>query len=190
MKRIVILILLALPFISPAQDIRYGVKAGLNLANYQGEDNGGRFKAGAYSGLFVNYKFTDMFAIQTELVYSQQGSRDHIDGNSVTTSLDYLTVPVLMQFSLNNFDQFIFVLGPQVGYLLDSKVKTEVGTEHDKSIYEDFDFGIIAGIEYEFSDHFLINTRYYYGLIKFFNQSEVNSGARNFNISIGAAYRF
>lgn len=194
MKKIIILILLAFPSVLSAQDIRFGVKGGLNLANYKGEDNGGHFKAGAYAGLFANYRFTDIISLQTELVYSQEGSRDHVNGNSVTTSLDYLILPVLLQLRLNNYEQFKFVLGPQIGYLLDSKVKTKTDsgtdTTHDQSVFEDYDYGVIMGLEYEFSDELLITIRYYLGLSDFFNQNKVESSAKNSVISMGAAYQF
>jgi len=190
MKKILILILFTFPLVLTAQDIRFGVKGGLNLANYRGEDNGGLFKVGAYAGLFASYQFTDIISVQTELVYSQQGSRDHVDGESVTISLDYLILPVLLQFTLRNYEQFKFVLGPQVGYLLDSKVEYETKTVHDQSAFEDFDYGAIVGMEYEASDHFLVNARYYLGLSEFYNQPEVDSSAKNSVISIGIAYQF
>lgn len=199
MKKILLIILFIFPLILPAQNFYFGVKGGLNLASYKGEDNGGLYKAGAYAGLFVNYQFTDILSVQTEMVYSQQGSRDHINGESVTTTLDYLTMPLLLQFSLRNYEQFKFVLGPQVAYLLNSKEDPDIFTEESNpldflfkksSVYEDFDYGAVVGMEYEASDHFLVDARYYLGISEFFNQAEVQSSAKHSVFSIGVAYRF
>lgn len=199
MKRILLILLLTSPLILSAQNFHFGVKGGLNLASYKGEDNGGLYKAGAYAGLFVNYQFNDILSVQTEMVYSQQGSRDHINGESVTTTLDYLIVPLLFQFSLRNYEQFKFVLGPQVGYLLHSDEDPNIFTDESNSldllikkssVYEDFDYGAIVGMEYEASDHFLVNARYYLGISEFFNQTEVQSSVKHSVFSIGVAYQF
>jgi len=198
MKKIALLLLIFLPGLISAQDIRFGVKGGFNLANFQGEDNGGHYKFGGYAGLFASYNFTDIVGLQTEVMYAQQGFRDHIDGESATISLDYITVPLLVKFSLRNYEQFKFLLGPQVGYLLRSKEDPDVYSDDNpvaqilpkSDTFEDFDYGAVLGLEYEFSDQFLLNARYYHGLAEFFNQDKVESEAQNRVFSLGIAYHF
>jgi len=198
MKKILFILFLSLPFYISAQDFRFGIKGGFNLANFQGEDNGGHYKFGGYAGLFASYNFTDVVGIQSEILYSQQGFRDHIDSESATISLDYITVPVLISFSLRNYEQFKFVLGPQVAYLVRSKEDPDVYTDDNpiaqilpkSDTFEDIDYGAVVGLEYEFSDQFLLNARYYHGLAEFFNQDKVESEAQNRTFSLGVAYRF
>lgn len=190
MKKTITLLLLIFPFLLPAQDFRYGIKAGMNQSTYRGETDGGLFKTEAYAGVFANYQFNINIGLQTELVYSRLGSRDTLSGNKINISLNYLQIPILFQYNLSNYEQFKFVLGPQLGYLLDSKLKVGSDTNHDKSLFEDFDYGAVVGLEYVESDHFIISLRYYLGFSEYYNQSKEDSAAKNSAFSLGLAYRF
>ncbi len=190
MRKIMTLLLLALPFLLPAQNFRCGVKAGMNQSTFRAEKDGGLFKTEAYAGIFGNYQFNGNIGLQTELIYSRLGSRDTLNGDKINISLNYLQVPILFQYNLANYEQFKFVLGPQFGYLLDSKLKVGSDTNHDKSLFEDFDYGAVVGLEYLESDHFVISLRYYLGISEYYNQSKIDSSAKNSAFSVGVAYLF
>lgn len=190
MKKTITLRLLVLPFLLPAQNFHYGVKAGMNQSTYRGETNGGLFKTEAYAGIFANYQFNKNIGLQTELVYSRLGSRDTLNGDKINISLDYLQIPILFLYNLSNYEQFKFILGPQFGYLLNSKLKVGNDTNKDKSLFEEFDFGVVVGLEYIESDHLILSLRYYLGISEYYNQSKVDSSAKNSVFSVGLAYRF
>jgi hypothetical protein len=128
-----------------------------------------------------------------------QGFRDHVDGESVSVALDYITVPLLIQFTLRNFEQFKFSLGPQIGYLvrkhedpedlyrMSPEMEFSMGAHGDT--YEDFDYGATLGMEYEINDQFYIQARYYHGISKLFNEDAIDSDAKNRAFSLGIAYR-
>jgi len=155
----------------PAQNFQYGVKAGMNQSTYRGETNSGLFKMEVYAGIFANYQFNKNFGLQTEFVYSRLDSRDTLNGDKINISLNYLQVPILFQYNLSNYEQFKFILGPQFGYLLNSKLKVDNDTNKDKSLFEKFDYGAVVGLEYIESDHFVLSLRYYLGLSEYYNQS-------------------
>lgn len=98
MKRILTLILVVLPFFIFAQDFRYGIKAGVNLSSYRGEGDGSLYRTDAHAGLFASYQFTNNIGLQTEILYSRQGSRDTLNGDKINTSLNYLNVQYFYKF--------------------------------------------------------------------------------------------
>ena len=190
MKYITILLLLILPFYCNAQDFNFGLKSGLNLSTYRGENDGGQYKLSGYAGVFANYEINQNIELQTELVYARLGHRDTINDTKIKTSLGYLQIPLLLKITLNNFEQFKFIIGPQLGYLLDSKFTIDGDSDTDKSNFEEFDYGATVGMEYELSEYFSLDARYYLGLSEFYNQSIVESNAKNSSFSLGLAYRF
>ena len=56
-----------------------GIKAGLNIANFVGDDAGdAKSFIGFNGGLFIEFKVSDKFYIQPEFLYSIPGSTDNI----------------------------------------------------------------------------------------------------------------
>ncbi len=78
-------------FSSEAQNLSYGVKAGLSFSNFQGpneQDASGNevenfeLVTGFHVGGGVNAKFTDLFGLRAELLYSQKGVQYNFNGPS------------------------------------------------------------------------------------------------------------
>lgn len=200
MRKVIFLLLICLPFTMMGQDFSYGARAGLNLSNYQGDKDGGDYKPGAYGGLFISYQINDIISLQTEATYSMLGFKDRIAGEYATISLDYITVPLLFQFTLRNYEKFKFAFGPQAGYLLrddaDPKVFGSTDTESNSEsktsseTFEDFDYGAVVGLEYAIDDNFAIQARYYIGMTEIFKKDSFDSAAKNRAFSVGAAIKF
>ena len=57
-----------------AQEVKFGVKAGLNMSTVQGGYYSGAVKPGFHIGGLAEIKLNDKFAIQPELLYSLKGS--------------------------------------------------------------------------------------------------------------------
>src|SRR5690606_14285136 len=74
-----------------AQDIKFGAKAGLNLANMSGDVEDNSIKLGLHIGGMAEIKISETFAVQPELLYSAQGAK-FSDG---TLALNYLVLPVM-----------------------------------------------------------------------------------------------
>lgn len=155
MKKIcfaVVVLLLSIPAMA-----QFGIKGGLNFASLNGSD------ADAFDGLtsfhiglVKEISVFDNLSIQPELLYSTQGAKiDQPDGDEDNYKLNYLTLPVLLKFYLNN--EFSIHGGPQVAVLLgETKNVAPIDTNT-------FDYGFAAGLEYAITKGFFVQGRYYYG---------------------------
>ncbi|GEP52085.1 hypothetical protein FNO01nite_27570 [Flavobacterium noncentrifugens] len=191
MKKITLTALALCAFaFTQAQDIKFGAKAGLNLANLttdygnlDGYSNDNKMKPGFHVGGFVEIKISDKFAIQPEVLYSLQGtkvksSEADFDGYSYSSedkiSLSYINVPVMVKFY--PIEKLFIEAGPQVGFLISAKNKSEY-TETDgdvtmsastdvdvKDAYKSIDFGVNVGAGYEFTENLFASVRYNIGL--------------------------
>src|SRR5678816_4493096 len=109
-----------------AQQAAIGLKAGLNvsnLSNSTGYDMGS--KLGLNGGLLAHIHLNPSLALQPEAVYSSQGAKYTITGTEHTLSLNYINIPVQLQYMFNN--GFRVQTGPQVGFL--AGVKDKVNDE-------------------------------------------------------------
>lgn len=193
MKKIILTVAALAAFgTASAQDLKFGPKAGLNLANisnnYDGPgddaDSDYKMKVGAHIGGFVEIKFNEKWALQPELLFSMQGatledsSSDDGFGNSSDfenkLNLNYINVPVMVKFY--PIPKLFVEAGPQVGFLVSAKSKnegtyTEGGTTITvdetvdvKDNYKSIDFGVNIGAGYEFTEMIYANLRYNIGL--------------------------
>lgn len=94
MKKLSIAIVIILGFsqLMKAQDIKFGAKAGLNLANMSGDVEDNSMKLAFHLGGMAEIKISEQFAVQPELLYSAQGAK-FSDG---TLSLNYLALFVFL----------------------------------------------------------------------------------------------
>jgi hypothetical protein len=79
--------------------LKFGAKAGLNIANIGGDDaDNTDSKIGLVLGGLMSYQFSDMFAVQPEVLYTMKGATDEGGGTEYTLSLNYIEIPVLLKF--------------------------------------------------------------------------------------------
>ena len=75
MKKFIFLSLLVVLALSSCATTHYGIRGGLNLANINGDDTDNlSTRTGIFFGGFGEFGVTDMFAIQPEVLFSQQGA--------------------------------------------------------------------------------------------------------------------
>lgn len=121
-------------------------------------------------------------------------TRDRVTGKVIETnkldnvSLHYLNVPLMFKYYVS--DDFALEIGPQVGFLVDAKGDFDLyryneareylnqpnspidqalfengyRSKDHKDYYESIDYGISAGLSYNFKNGLYISGRYYYGL--------------------------
>ena len=88
-----LILLMAIGFTMPefinAQELAYGFRVGLNQSTFTGpkEEVGGTtesfsLNSGFHVGGGVRFKFTDLFGIRAELLFSQKGSKTTFEGES------------------------------------------------------------------------------------------------------------
>src|SRR5215212_1260980 len=104
---------------SQTMDTHFGLKAGFNISSLK-VDGGNDYKpkVGFHAGGLAHIHISTHFAVQPELLYSAQGGEDNNDSK---LSLNYLNLPVLMQYMTGT--GFRLQTGPQLGFLLSAKSK-------------------------------------------------------------------
>ncbi|OCK42303.1 hypothetical protein BA195_11820 [Tenacibaculum soleae] len=191
MKKVLLVItIITAGFTVNAQDVKFGVKAGLNIANVSGEgieNNDARtsFHVGAVAEIEISEKFT----IQPELVYSAQGAKTKEDNVDVTMKLDYLNVPVMAKYYVA--ESFSLEVGPQIGFLLSAKAKAEQGGQSQEADIKDeakiksVDFGLNFGAGYKLENGLNFGVRYNLGLSKVSDIPDSTGKNGTFQVSVG-----
>jgi len=180
-------------------DIRFGAKAGLNLATLDGDAEGAKSRTSFHFGAVAEIMIKEDLAIQPELLYSAQGAK--LDDS--TLAFDYLNVPIMAKYFVK--EEFTLEAGPQFGYLLSAKLKDNssangggntvspdttsqrsaaaVGeaTVDVKDDLKSFDFGFNIGASYILENGINLSLRYYIGLA---NANNFEGGDANFKNSV------
>lgn len=166
--------------------VRFGLKAGGNLANVDGFDQS-KMKIGVNVGPVLQVNLAKMFFLQSELLYSIKGARAESTQttNDTKLSLNYLNLPILFGYRAQNF---AIKLGPEIGRLLSAKSKVDEGATTDMSeFYKDFDFGADLGLAYTFKK-LAIDLRYNYGLQDLLNDVPSDQNASNRVLQFSLCY--
>lgn len=195
-------------------DFSLGVNGGLVMSNVGfnpdiPQDRHQGFTAGITARYTSEKYFKSICALVGEVNITQAGWKERIlmsDDqpvvNAVTglpeqyeRTLTYVQVPLFARMGWGRERkgfQFFFQAGPQMGFFLGDKVKTNfdfdsrnvadrVGAQKDAAqdslpVQRKFDYGIAAGLGVEYSHpklgHFLVEGRYYYGLGDIFGNSK------------------
>lgn len=190
MKKILSVAVAAILFAgaAAAQNVNIGIKGGVNIANINNDD-GTKYNArtGFNLGLLGHIHLAPQLALQPEVVYSAQGVKYTTAGLETKLKLDYINVPVLLQYMFDN--GFRLQAGPQVGFLINAKNEINSNSINVKDSYKKVDFGISGGIGYVNTPTGLgVDARYNLGLSKI-NEAGSNK-LTNRVFQIGLFYLF
>lgn len=207
MKKIILSVITVMTFVFVhAQDIRYGVKGGLNLSNFSGDTDGINLKskAGFNVGGFAEIKLVNKFYIQPELLYSTQGTKFkfnfYTEGGvfqsaDISFNLSYINLPVMFKYYVA--DKLNIEAGPQIGFLTSAKAKTTLkgySGSHEmdaKDFFRSIDFGLNFGAGYEFTENIFASARYNLGLANIAKtEAGDNSKIHNGVFSLSVGYKF
>lgn len=209
MKKIVLTIagVFAMSVLS-AQEIKYGAKAGLNLSTFTGDDEDVKSLVGFHIGGFAEFKISDKFSVQPELLYSAQGGeREYSYSDEMgfvtgkeTIKLGYLNLPVMAKYYVA--PGFSVEAGPQVGFLLSAKNDydyrssffgenlSDSGEIDIKDNLKSIDFGFNFGAGYEFTENIFVQARYNLGLSSINEDSESDIDVKNAVLQVSFGYKF
>jgi hypothetical protein len=149
-----------------AQHPHWGIKGGINVANIDvqhGAEPDAR--VGVHFGGLAHIHLSEHFALQPELMYSNQGAERTSGNTDYKTKLHYINVPVLLQFMTGS--GFRLQTGPQLGVLMSAKSKVnDTETDVDDS-YKTPDFSWSFGASYVTMKGLGFDARYNHGISNF-----------------------
>lgn len=186
MKKISLLsIVLIMCAMLNAQNTTIGLKAGLNVGNLN-SSNGNEMgsKLGMNAGLIGHIHLSSKFALQPELIYSDQGAKYTISNGEHSLHLNYINIPVLLQYMFSN--GFRLQTGPQLGFL--ASVKDKLGNVttgyYTSQSFKTVDFSWSVGLGYMASSGLGIDGRYNFGLTDIRNASTTILHNRVFQLGL------
>jgi len=163
--------LLAAVFITSSAMAQFhiGIKGGANIVKVDGQSFKNQFKYGYHLGGFAEIGISHKLAIQPEVLFSQYSTtvdssyksiyQNVFNSNQSTVRLNYLTVPVLLNYKLlGNF--LVLQAGPQVGILMD---QSKTLLQNGGKAFSDGDFSMVGGVQVKLSA-IRLSGRYLVGL--------------------------
>ena len=155
-----------------SKNFSYGLKAGINYSTITGGDRA-TTKSAAVFGAFGAIRFGSDVGISAELLYSRQGC-EVTQTSDAAIILDYLNVPLLVNYHIKQVEGLTVKVGLQPAFLLSSKMKSGFGWVYEDGI-KSTDFSIPIGVSYELGFGLLFDARFNIGITDAFD------GSRSFN---------
>ncbi|MFC6997852.1 porin family protein [Rufibacter roseus] len=121
----------------------YGLKGGLNISSVRIPDSNVKSLLGFHVGGFTTTQISDRFALQPELLYSQQGYKDA----KYDYRFHYLNVPLIFKGTIAG--GLHAQVGPQFGILLNATRKE--GKVSEDITKKKFDSAVGLGFGYDMS---------------------------------------
>jgi len=167
--------------------VQPGLKGGLNVASLSTANNSNIDPRVSFNvGGLAHIHLSKEFALQPELLFSGQGAVQTISGTDHKTNLNYLQLPVLLQYMIGT--GFRIETGPQFGALLSAN--REVGNVKidSKDAYKTMDVAWVFGAGYLTKSGFGVDARYNVGLS---NINDVRGDKINNRVfAVGVFYQF
>jgi len=158
-----------------AAGIRFGLKAGANVANVNGNfsDNISDWKTrvGFCAGIFIELNFGRILTIQPEVLYTMKGADAAIDDGEITGTgklrFDYIEIPILLKLRIlpGPVHPFIFA-GPAVGFNLKATFEDITGGANDVEGANKVDYSAVFGGGIQLGRSIHADVRYTLGLRK------------------------
>ncbi|MFV0248377.1 MAG: porin family protein [Tenacibaculum sp.] len=209
MRKLLLIAIIAIGYTVNAQDIHFGAKAGLNVSILKGDDipEDAKSRISFHLGGVVEFKLSEKFSLQPELIYSVQGSKwlnleglNYVDENGInvtasdvdfTLKLDYINIPLIAKYYVT--EGLSLEAGPQIGInvVSEGEVKTQgVSTTVDlKELGAEIkstDFSLNLGAGYKLKNGLNFGVRYNLGLTSISDSNE-DEDVKNevFQFSVG-----
>lgn len=181
MKKLVfsIVTLLTISQFNYAQsNIKFGVKAGLNYANFSNTEIQTEAITNYHAGIIVEFGLFDNLAIQPELLYSTVGASYDTAVSDFKNELGYISIPVLAKFNLS--DALFLEAGPQGSFLLSKKDEVNINK------YNTFDFSLNAGLGVNLTKNLFVSARYNLGVTEIARDADAKNSV--FQLSAGILF--
>jgi hypothetical protein len=180
-----------------AMDLTIG--GGLNLSNtmlsgdYKMPDGVDKtMLIGFNAGANARFAFNDMMGLVAGLNFETRGMKISEGDLKLTTSANYLQIPVLFSYKL--MPELAINIGPEVGIYLSGKGKAEMAgqsVEADLENVSTLDLGASIGVTYTFAEVVQVGGGFYWGFLNTDNDpadADMSGAATNMNIKITVGY--
>ena len=171
--------------------VKFGARAGLNLANVATKVNDVKVKSNIrpsfYIGGLAEFAFNDVVLMDAGLTYSNQGAKPKEgDGALVQHALN---LPVWFKY---DFAGFRPKAGFYAGYMIERKAEwSGRAVIRDRGAYNYFDYGIGLGAEYNLPNNGLFfEASYNWGLANLQKNGDAKNYENNRVIQVGVGYKF
>ena len=159
MKKTIFVFFIFLGQFSHAQDLYLGAKTGLNLSSFTGEETEQYdLRTALHAGITAELSFSDLFSLQAEALYSNQG----VKHEKIINPADYIVVPLLAKIYPNEFLSLDF--GGQFSYLINDEYELETGGDTQSLELNDTDILFVAGLTYKTNINLFFQARYLIGI--------------------------
>jgi hypothetical protein len=168
--------------------ISVGAKAGVNLANVNGDIDDTDMRIGFHVGGYVNVAFSDALSLQPELLFNSVGFKQTystgIDDVDVSSNLNYISIPVSLMYA---FGPVNVHAGPQIGFLMSAKTKSDVDELDGEDIKDnlkstDLGFNVGAGVAF---GKLNVTARYTIGLSNVSDNDDIDVKNGVIQVSLG-----
>ena len=183
---------------APKRRVTSGLKAGLNLSNYYGDDVDALWeeywdpKLGFCGGIFITFRISDIFAIQPEALFTMKGAKEEHEDWGHKINANYLEIPFLAKLSIpGRIIRPNLFLGPALAIKLSSDRVYDSGESDPIDYFKENDLGAVVGLGVDFNTgrgNIMIEARYTLGLITV--KDEEGYDIKNGVISFMAGYSF
>ena len=154
-----LLLVLTVPGFSQKRDVQFGIKAGVNLANFNDNVSTSGSRTGFHGGFLAHIHLNPNWAVQPEILYSTQGAKM----NGGHYEIDYINVPMLVQYMFKS--GFRIESGIQLGLLTSAKFEEHDGDENNhRGDFNSSDISLPIGVGYLAPTGLGFDVRYNLGL--------------------------
>ena len=176
------LLLLIAPLQAAAQTW-LGLKGGLNLATFNGDDNEGvETLTGLTGGAALMLQLSPSFALQPEILYTMKGAKGDDGGLTLELKTSYVEIPVLFKFTPQLEGSTVhpaLYAGPAIAFNLDASAEAEAGGvsgSMDIANAKSTDLGLVLGGAMDVlsagGGRFMLDVRYALGMSDAFDDTD------------------
>lgn len=181
MKKITLIALMLFMMASTELFAQFGVRAGANIANFQGFDYQSRI--GMHLGAYYDYQFNSEISVEPGIFFSQKGFKSN--SSDKIENVNYMDIPVLVRYKIK--EKFNVFAGPQGSILLSRSYTEGNFTSKNSNILRGYDLAAVIGAGVKLPNDFNFQLSYDLGLLSL-NYFDQNVKNRVFRISVGKSF--
>lgn len=148
------------------------------------------WKTSLYLGGFLNIQFSNLYAMQPEITYSNQGAESRFYEDEVV-NISYISIGLTNKFYVLNDANFHLLVGANLDFNLEYSFISLANNGWDSDTFF-FDVAVYGGLGYQFDFGLALEARYKHGTIGVFTDEFFDEDNSHMNslFQFGLAYKF